>query len=226
MGIISLNQASRLYWLGRYTERVYTGLREVKNIYDASVDGHEADFVTYCRRLGIPCDYKNTADFCRRYYFDTANPNALAASLVYAYDNAIVLRQTLSTDTLSYILMAMSAMEKASRSSTPGVELQWVMDDIMAFRGSCEETIFDEETRSLIKLGASVERVDLYLRLNEDPALTRREFERLFNRLYKTQLTPNKQRLDFLVDALLDSTKPDCTSYELIEALESLFLDL
>lgn len=226
MGIISLNMASRLYWLGRYTERVYTGLKTVRGIYDASVDGREADYSVYCRRLGIPCDYADTADFCKRYYFDTTNPNSLASSLVYAYDNAIVLRETLTTDTLSYILMCMSAMDKASESDTPGVPLQWVMDDIMAFRGSCEENIYDEEIRSMIKLGASVERVDLYLRLGMEHAETRREFERLFNRLYKTQLTPNKEKLDILVDSLLDSAAPERSTFELISALESLFLDL
>ncbi|MGN0662723.1 MAG: alpha-E domain-containing protein [Faecalibacterium sp.] len=226
MGIVSMNKASRLYWLGRYTERVFTGLKRVKDIYDASVDGREADFVTYCHRLGIPCNYADTSDFCRRYFFDAQNPNSLAASLVYAYDNAIVLRDTLTTDTLSYILMAMSAMDKASECENPGVPLQWVTDDIMAFRGSCEENIFDEETRTLIKLGSSVERVDLYLRLGVDPALVRREFERLFNRLYKTRLVPDKDNLAFLVDALLDSSKPDATAYELIAALEGLFLDL
>ncbi len=227
MGIISMNKASRLYWLGRYTERVYTGLKAVKSIYDASVDGDEADYAGYCRKLGIPCGYSDTADFCKRYFFDTNNPNSLAASLVYAYDNAIVLRDTLSTDTLSYILMSLSAMEKASESDTPGVQLQWVMDDIMAFRGSCEETIYDEQARAMIKLGVSLERVDLYLRLDMGSELTRREFERMFNRLYKAQLTPHKERMDLLVDAMLDSTaQPKRTAYELIDALENLFLDL
>lgn len=226
MGIISLNKASRLYWLGRYTERVYTGLKQVKAIYDASVDGKEADFAAYCRRLGIPCGYENTADFCKKYYFDTNNPNSLASSLVYAYDNAIVLRETLTTDTLSYILMALSAMEKASESENPGVELQWVMDDIMAFRGSCEENIYDEDVRAMIKLGSSVERVDLYLRLGVSGEVLRKEFERLFNRLYKTQLEPDKQKLAVLVDSMLDSSKPNSTTYELIEALEGLFVSL
>ena len=54
MGIISLNKASRLYWLGRYTERVYTGLKKAKPIYDAGVDGREGDYADYCFRLGIP----------------------------------------------------------------------------------------------------------------------------------------------------------------------------
>lgn len=226
MGIISLNMASRLYWLGRYTERVYTGLKQVKDIYDASVDGREADFAAYCRCLGIPCGYESTEDFCKKYYFDTNNPNSLASSLVYAYDNAIVLRETLTTDTLSYILMSLSAMEKASESETPGVELQWVMDDIMAFRGSCEENIFDEEIRSLLKLGASVERVDLYLRMDEKPEKVKREFSRLFNRLYKTRMLPDKAKLDLLVDSLLDSSKPAASTYELIGALEGLFVNL
>lgn len=226
MGIISLNKASRLYWLGRYTERVYTGLRSVKPIYDASVDGGEANYTDYCNRLGICANYADTADFCKRYFFDKTNPNSLAASLVYAYDNAIVLRDTLTTDTLSYILMAMSAMDKAAQSDTPGVQLQWVIDDILAFRGSCEEMIYDEEIRSMIKLGVSVERVDLYLRLGRETDKTRREFERLFNRLYKTQLAPNKEKLNLLVDALLDSSKPDLTTVELVNALENLFLDL
>ena len=226
MGIISLNKASRLYWLGRYTERVYTGLKKAKPIYDAAVDGREADYAAYCRRLGIPGGYADTDDFCKRDFFDRNNPNSLASSLVYAYDNAVVLRDTLTTDTLSYIQLAMNAMEKAAQSDTPAVALQWVLDDILAFRGACEETIFDEETRSIIKLGTSVERVDLYLRLNEEPERTRKEFERLFNRLYKTQLTPEKSHLDLLVDSLLDSSKPNATVQEQIAALESLFLDL
>ena len=226
MGVKSIENTDRLYWLGRYTERVYTGLKKAKPIYDAAVDGHEGNYADYCRCLGIPGSYTDTADFCKRYFFDRTNPNSLASSLIYAYDNAVVLRDTLTTDTLSYIQLAVNAMEKAAQGDSPAVALQWVLDDILSFRGACEETIFEEETRSMIKLGTSVERVDLYLRLNEEPERTRKEFERLFNRLYKTQLTPEKSRLELLVDSLLDSSKPDATVSEQIEALESLFLDL
>lgn len=190
------------------------------------MDGREGDYADYCFRLGIPGGYANTVDFCKRYFFDRNNPNSLASSLVYAYDNAVVLRDTLTTDTLSYIQLAMNAMEKAAQCDTPAIALQWVLDDIRAFRGACEETVFDEETRSMIKLGTSVERVDLYLRLGDEPERTRKEFERLFNRLYKTQLAPDKEWLDFLVDALLDSSKPDASAPELVAAVESLFLDL
>ncbi|WP_243159453.1 alpha-E domain-containing protein [Clostridium sp. SM-530-WT-3G] len=41
MGIISIEQSDRLYWLGRYTERVYTTLR----IFSKSFDIAKMDLV-------------------------------------------------------------------------------------------------------------------------------------------------------------------------------------
>ena len=104
--------------------------------------------------------------------------------------------------------------------------LPFYEDDRSYVLDHLETLVVDEETRSMIKLGTSVERVDLYLRLNEDADRTRNEFERLFNRLYKTQLAPEKRRLKLLTDSLLDSSKPTAPVPEQIEALEGLFLDL
>ena len=104
--------------------------------------------------------------------------------------------------------------------------LPFYEDDRSYVLDHLETLVVDEETRSMIKLGTSVERVDLYLRLNEDADRTRNEFERLFNRLYKTQLAPEKRRLKLLTDSLPDSSKPTASVPEQIEALEGLFLDL
>ena len=223
MGTLSLSKMGRLFWLGRYTERVYTSLKLTRDILDADVDGTEADYAGYCRKTGIPNIYADTADFCRRYYFDQADPCSILSSLGCSYDNAVVLRETLSTETLAYIQMAMNAMSIAAGSSAPGVALQWVLDDIMAFRGSAEERIGEEGSRAVLKAGASLERVDLYLRLDQPLAQVRGEFERLFDRLYKTQLHPDKARLDFLTDALLDSAAALPPRAELIAAVEGLF---
>lgn len=38
MGIISVEQADHLYWLGRYTERVYTTLRVYFQSFDTMID--------------------------------------------------------------------------------------------------------------------------------------------------------------------------------------------
>ena len=131
MDTIGLSRTNRLFWLGRYLERVYTTLKATRAMFDAETDGAEADYKDYCRRMGIACHYETTAAFIRSYYFDAGNADSVAASLAHAYDNAIVLRETLSSDTLAYVQMAVTAMELASESSGPAVELQWVLDDIM-----------------------------------------------------------------------------------------------
>lgn len=226
MGTLSLSKTGRLFWLGRYTERVYTVLKVTKPIREAAIDGQEADFTEYCRCMGVPAGYADTADFCHRYFFDTSDPSSVASGLGYAYDNAVVLRETLSSDTLAYIQLAMNAMEKAAHSTCPDMELQWVMDDIMAFRGSCEDKIDDEASRNVVKAGASLERVDLYLRLGFDRAQCEKEFARLFNRLYKTRMRRDEEKLRLLADVLLDKAAPDPGAWQLIAALEGVFPDV
>ena len=70
MGAIGLSRTNRLFWLGRYLERVYTTLKATRAMFDAETDGAEADYKDYCRRMGIACRYENTAAFIRSYYFD------------------------------------------------------------------------------------------------------------------------------------------------------------
>ena len=117
-------------------------------------------------------------------------------------------------------------MQLAASSTGPGVGLQWVLDDIMAFRGSCEEKIDEEVSRNIIKTGASLERVDLYLRLGYDSALCEREFSRLFNRLYKAQLNTDQTKLNFLVDAILDKTTEMPSRSDLLKAVDGLFFEM
>ena len=51
MGIISIEQTNRLYWLGRYTERTYTTLRLYMKSYDSMLDDLPGGYQEYCRRL-------------------------------------------------------------------------------------------------------------------------------------------------------------------------------
>ena len=223
MGTLSLSKMGRLFWLGRYMERTYTTIRAIKPIADPYVDGREGDYAEYCRRLSIANTFSNTAEFLSGYLFDSANPNSVVSSLHYAYDNAIVLRETISSETLSYIHMAMYAMKLASQSEAAEVELQWVLDDIMAFRGSCCEQIADDVSRNIINTGTSVERVDLYLRLGYDRAVVKTEMEKLLNRLYKSQMEPDRARLNALVDMALDKDVPSISVAEQIACVEGLF---
>lgn len=215
-------KSSNLYWLGRYTERVLITLRYLMDSYDRMIDGGEVDYATFCTQLGIENTYSDASDFCRRILFDGGNPDSVFSSMRCAYDNAIVLREVLTSEGLSYIQLAVTSMERASDSSSPLVELQGVIDNILAFRGCCYEHM-DDITRNIIRCGSSVERIDLSIRLKRNLSQLNHEVSMLLNRLYKTRLEPNKDSLDHLVDAVLDSGTPSATSAQLLGWVESLF---
>ena len=223
MDTVTLSKQNRLFWLGRYAERVYTTTQYMMKQYDHLIDGGTVDYGTFCQKMGIPCVYDSGDDFCRRYLFDSTSPYSVQSGVEAMLGNGMVLRETITSPTLAYLQMAHSAMELAARSEAPGVELQWVLDDIMAFRGSCEETIEEESSRNIIKTGASLERVDVCLRLGAPESTCEKEFGRLFNRLYNTALQPDRDRLNLLVDAVLDKTAPTPDAAVRVQALEGLF---
>ena len=223
MDTVTLSKQNRLFWLGRYAERVYTTTQYMMKQYDHLIDGGTVDYGTFCQKMGIPCVYDSGDDFCRRYLFDSLSPYSMRSSVEAMLGNGMVLRETITSPTLAYLQMAHTAMELAAHSEAPGVELQWVLDDIMAFRGSCEEKMPDESGRDIIKTGSSLERVDLYLRLGVEPEVCEKEFTRLFNRLYKSRLETDKEKMDLLVDAILDKTTPAPPLATLVGTLETLF---
>ena len=92
MGIISVEQAGHLYWLGRYTERVYTTLRIYSRSFDEMIDESRDSYQSFCRSVDIPDIYVSKEDFLRRYPFDPTVPDSIVSNLERAYDNAVVLR--------------------------------------------------------------------------------------------------------------------------------------
>ena len=145
MGIISVEQASRLYWLGRYTERVYSTIRMFFKSYDRMIDTDDNCYKEFCASVDIPDIYESKEEFLKRYPFDETNPDSIISNLNRAYDNAIVLRENISTEALSYIQLAIYEMCKAKESSAPLFELQHVLDEILAFWGNIDDRIDSEE---------------------------------------------------------------------------------
>lgn len=221
MGTLSISKESRLYWLGRYTERVYTTLGMLCKFYDSTID-KEFSFREFCGYLGLPAQYESNEEFCRDLLFNEENPASVISSLNCAYDNAVVLRETLGSSTLAYIQMACNAMALAKESAAPMIEAQWAIDDIMAFRGSCEDRIASEQCRSIIKCGSGVERLDLFLRLQKPVSEIRPVAERMLNTLYKTGLPVNQESLGVVADGVLDD-EIVVTRWQLLAAVENLF---
>ena len=195
MGIISIEHTDRLFWLGRYSERVYTTLKIFADQYDSMLDLKEKEYKEFCIRQDIPDIYRSAEDFAQRYCFDEDDPNSIISNLARAYDNAVVMREEIGSMTLSYIQMAVYAMNKAKQSDAPIFELQHVRDNIVAFWGIVDDSIDDEHVRSMIKLGKRVERLDIYARMHMDKEELLREAGKLNRRIDRTGLNYSRKCL-------------------------------
>ncbi len=199
MGIISVEQTNRLYWLGRYSERVYTTIRLYSKCYDDMIDDIGDNYADFCRMLEIPNIYRDKEDFNQRYGFDETDPNSILSNLMRAYDNAVVLREEIGSETLSYIQLAIYAINKAKISRAPLLELQNVEDNILAFWGIADDFIESETIRNIIRTGKRVERIDLYARLKLGVKELKSELRRMHTRLVSSGMSYDRVCLDSLI---------------------------
>ncbi len=195
MGIISVEQVDHLYWLGRYTERVYTTLKMFAQSFDKMIDSPDDVYPEYCDALDIPNIYESKEDFLARYPFDASIADSIISNLNRAYDNAIVLRETIGSDALSYIQLSIYAMNKAAGSESPLIELQQIMDDLLSFWGIVDDQIDIEQIRNIIKAGKRIERIDLYARLEIDKYRLEREIHRMIPRVLRSGMKYNESAL-------------------------------
>lgn len=202
MGIISLEKLDHLYWLGRYTERVYTTLRNFFKIYDSLIESPEGSYRKYCERLNIPDIYTSNKQFVTSYLFDGENPDSLLSNMNRAYDNAIVLREEISSNVLSYIQLALDTIEAGKDTTAPVFDLQPVLDYLLAFWGCADDYVEKEDCRNIMKCGKYVERLDLYIRLNYNMKDIEKEYNKLVHRIQKTHMCYNMDNLDRLTEMM------------------------
>lgn len=188
MGIISVENLDRLYWLGRYSERVYTSARLFATSFDRMIDMDLENYAEFCSQLDIPNIYRSREDFCERYIVDEQDPNSIYSNLMRAYDNAVELRNEIGSEPITYIQLAVYDMKRSRIVSAPIVGLQKVIDDILAFWGIVDDMIESENLRNIIKVGKRIERLDLYGRLQVDRTSIVREVHRLAGRIPRTSL--------------------------------------
>ena len=221
MGIISIEQVDHLYWLGRYTERVYTTLRIFARSFDQLIEEGDAVFQNYCESLDIPNTYTSKEDFLRRYPFDESISDSIVSNLNRAYDNAIVLRETIGSDALSYIQLSIYAMNNAARSNSPLIELQQVMDDLLSFWGIVDDQIDDEQIRNIIKAGKRIERIDLYARLELDKRRLEREVHRMIPRILRSGMKYDETALSRVSSLVQENTLDYVNIIKSVEAIIS-----
>ena len=189
MGIFSSEKINSLYWIGRYVGRTRTTLKLFMRSFDSMIDGDENQYRAFCRSIGVPDEYVGKADFLRKYPFDQSSPFSIISSINHAFDNAVVMRESLGSDTLSYLQMVLYDLRSAELNEEQiMIYMQNAVDHILAFWGCLDDMVDDETIRNIIKLGKRAENLDLDLRREQPSSVLLRDYMRLESRISKCAL--------------------------------------
>ena len=139
-------------------------------------------------QIGIENVYETKESFLLQYPFDENNSDSIISNLNRAYDNAIVMRDYIGTETMAYIQLAIDDIHNANRNITTIADLVLAIDHILAFWGCVNDMIDNEQIRNIIKLGKGLERLDLYLSLDLPDSDIIREYRRMKQFLAKSKL--------------------------------------
>lgn len=165
--IISATKANRLYWLGRYEMRVYLTLHMMNKCCDAMIDGSPDAYMEFWTKLDASGNYKTPEEFTAGMLFDETNPCSVISAQKMAMDNAMLLREDIMSETLSYLEMSLAYMKKRKAIESPTTAtLQPVIDWSLAFWGSAEQRIHNHKALDIVMIGRNIENTDILLRFS------------------------------------------------------------
>lgn len=219
MGVISLEKMDNIYWLGRYTERTYTTIKEFFDGFDVMIENPDY-YKEYCTNLDIPNVYESAEDFTEKYLFDDTNVNSVISTMNGIYNNAVVLRDVLGTESISYVELALTEIETAKSKTSVLMNLQRIIDYLLAFIACIDENVDGQVIRGIFKTARRQERMDLVLRLRKDEETIQKAFHMLTARVLRKTLPVNREAYNEL--AMLANESKLCYA-EMIQLVEQLF---
>lgn len=165
--LITKSKVENLYWLGRYSERVFTTLNTFLPFYDRVMDTDVDAFRPFASALDLPQDFADFDTFITSFLYDGENPDSIRSAIRCAFTNAVPLRPELGSRLLQYIELAMGGIDEAAAHSSHADDLydhRDIADLILSFWGGIEDSQIDAPLKALLFLGKYLERVDLYTR--------------------------------------------------------------
>jgi uncharacterized alpha-E superfamily protein len=222
MYLISIDQGENLFWLGRYVERVCMTLHHLDDLYDVLLDSDNGAYAAFCEKLNIPNIYENDIDFIAKYQFAKDNPDSLYSNLSRAYDNGLVLRNTISSTTLSYIQMALDLLSEGQKGGACSLINQQLIDYLLAFWGCLDEKVYANNERNLIKAGRYLERLDMELRLGAGWREVEVTLSKLSHRLKGAEIAYNVDKLARLKEIAKAAPADDASRRAALELADGL----
>ena len=165
--VISATKANRLYWLGRYECRVYLTLHQLNKCFDEMIDGEPDDYTEFWSKLDATGIYKTNEEFTFGMLYDETNTCSVLSAQKFAMDNAIMRREDIMSETLSYLEMSVALLKKCKQEATVNIShLQPVIDWGLAFWGSAEQRLQNHKALDIMMIGRNIENIDMQIRFN------------------------------------------------------------
>ncbi len=178
MSIISLEHSSNLYWLGRYAERAYTTLATFFNYCDTMLDKDKNSYREFLKKLNIEDKFGNYENFVQEFLYGTDN-FSISSTFRNVYDNALVIRNTIGSESLAYIELAINTFNSSKNAKNFRLALMPVMDYLLAYWGNIDDNLAASEEGTFVRCGKFVERLDLYFRFSYNNKAINSEYEKL-----------------------------------------------
>jgi uncharacterized alpha-E superfamily protein len=180
MDIISVKQSANLFWLGRYSERVYSTLNFFSKYYDIMLDKDKNSYTGFLAKMGVPDVYGDHERFISGYLYGGAGCGvSVSDSFRYVYDNAILIRDTIGSESLAYIQLAINAFNLAPKKKNLMLGMMPVTDYLFAFWGCIYDKLAHSQAGTIIKCGKISERLDLCCRFDKEMPQITSEYEKL-----------------------------------------------
>lgn len=155
------------FWLGRYEERVYITLHLLRKCHDKMIDGELEDYWPIWQKLDTTGAYQTIEEFTFGIMYDDTNPSTVMAAQTKAMDNAILLREDILSETLSYLEMSLALLKECRKKQEKNVIcLQPVIDWSLAFWGSAQQRLQNHKALYIMSIGRNVENMDMLLRFD------------------------------------------------------------
>ncbi len=177
--IISPKKANNLFWLGRYEERVYLTMELLNNCFDKMIDGSVSEYEHLLHKLCPSSDGFTAKDFAAFILFNESSPCTVAYALNRAKDNAIMLREEISTETLSFIEMSIAMLERYKNEGSNLSLLQPISDWSLSFWGAADHNIINRKELYMMLVGKNIEKIDMSLRFTPSSSIVLSSYRNL-----------------------------------------------
>ena len=161
---ISVKTAERLYWFGRYVQRIQTMVTELVSTYDFVIDREFEEGKRFYAKLGIDIEYDNAGDYLRQAVYGS-HAGSIESIVTWARENAIETRHLLDERGFSTLNRIYNRLVAGRGQRIGPAVLEGIIDDCSLILGIFSTELDRTRAYQLIRFGQQIERFDLILRL-------------------------------------------------------------